>query len=98
MHWLICLCSSYFLTNTCIVYSVKMIQCILTLHMYICRGVGQGCGGTGIEGAGSGGRRGGKWGERGRGAGVEGAGRGGIGGGISVTIWVRIIVSSVSSV
>ena len=74
MHWLICLCSSYFLTNTCIVYSVKMIQCILTLHMYICRGVGQGCGGTGIEGAGSGGKKG-------REVGGEGAGSGGRGGG-----------------
>ena len=38
---------------------------------------------------GSGGGGGGKWGERGREAGVEGAGRGVIGGGKSVTIWVR---------
>ena len=46
-------------------------------------------GGTGIEGARIGGKRGWEVGERGQKAGVEGSGRGGIGGGKSVTIWVR---------
>ena len=52
-------------------------------------GVDRGGGGMGIEGAGSGGGRGGKWGRGGREARIEGAGSGGIGGRKSVTIWVR---------
>ena len=40
----------------------------------------------GLDRGGNMGKRGGRW---GRGSGVEGAGREGIGGGKSVTIWVR---------